>query len=206
MNGTLLRMAGAFVLLSAVSSAAHAQSGRDLRLRKEVGQAVEEVVDRADLSGQAQDGKDQEAAASQAPGTAALQSASTAGGVAAAPVASSSSGAALKGARFDTSRPPVTLDGGVLELHWADDPQAWITMEVAGAGGGTERWIVAIGSTAALEANRLRDRLAPGSDVSLWAHRATDQERIARAIKINLDDGREIFFSYQGGQQGAVTR
>lgn len=104
-------------------------------------------------------------------------------------------------AEFDAEK-PVTLKGTVVKWEMMN-PHGWITMDVPGPDGRTERWMVETSNPNGLMRLGWSKRsLKPGDEVTVEAFRAKDGSNTANAARVTLADGRKVFAGSSGTPAG----
>jgi len=95
-------------------------------------------------------------------------------------------------AEFDVTR-PITLTGTVVELELIN-PHSWIHLDVTGADGTVERWMIEGGPPNSLfRRGFTRDALPVGSEIVVEGFQAKDGSLRANGRDIAFTDGRTPF-------------
>jgi hypothetical protein len=95
-------------------------------------------------------------------------------------------------AEFDVDK-PIKLTGKVVEMRWSN-PHAWIYLDVAGAGGKTERWAFETGAANGLFRRGWRkEDLPAGTVLVIQGWLARNGSNTANAGTITFPDGRRLF-------------
>jgi len=95
-------------------------------------------------------------------------------------------------AEFDADK-PIKLTGKVVEMRWSN-PHAWIYLDVAGAGGKTERWAFETGAANGLFRRGWRkEDLPAGTVLVIQGWQARNGSNTANAGSITFPDGRRLF-------------
>ena len=99
------------------------------------------------------------------------------------------------GSEFDPNR-PVLLKGKIVKIEWVN-PHAWIHMEVTGANGAKEVWMVEGGSpNSLLRRGVTRDSLKVGTEIIVDGYQARDYTvKRANGRNITYPDGRKLFLA-----------
>jgi hypothetical protein len=101
------------------------------------------------------------------------------------------------GAEFDANR-PVLLKGKIVKVELVN-PHAWIHIEVAKEGGGTEVWMVEGGTPNTLFRRGITQQsLAIGTDVVVDGYQSKDRSTRANGRDITFPDGRKLFMGSSG--------
>ncbi|HUA17712.1 MAG TPA: DUF6152 family protein [Bryobacteraceae bacterium] len=101
-------------------------------------------------------------------------------------------------AEFDIKQ-PVTLHGTVTEMEWVN-PHAWIHLDVTGADGKVEHWMVEGGSpNILLRKGFTKQSLLPGTEIVVEGYRAKNGENRANGANITFKDGRRLFLGSSSG-------
>jgi hypothetical protein len=99
-------------------------------------------------------------------------------------------------AEFDISK-PIKLRGTVTEWELTN-PHSWIHLDVKGADGKTETWMIEGGSPNSLfRLGFTRESLPPGTEIVLEGYQAKDGAKRGVGTKLTFTDGRQLFL---GGQ------
>jgi hypothetical protein len=95
-------------------------------------------------------------------------------------------------AEFDANK-PVKLRGKVTKLDWIN-PHAWIYMDVAGANGKVDAWMVELGPpNALLKRGWTKNSVPPGTEILVDGYRAKDGALRANGRDVTLPDGKKLF-------------
>ena len=101
------------------------------------------------------------------------------------------------GAEFDANR-PVLLKGKIVKVELVN-PHAWIHVEVAKEGGGTEVWMVEGGTpNTLLRRGITKNTLAIGTDVVVDGYQSKDRSTRANGRDITFPDGKKLFMGSSG--------
>jgi hypothetical protein len=101
------------------------------------------------------------------------------------------------GAEFDANK-PVKLEGTVTRTEWIN-PHAWIHIDVKGADGKTEEWMIEGGTPNTLLRRGLsRDSLKPGATIVVDGYQAKDGSLRANGRDLTFPDGRKLFLGSAG--------
>ncbi len=96
-------------------------------------------------------------------------------------------------AEFDINR-PIELHGKVLKVELIN-PHSWIHMDVAGANGATETWMIEGGSPNQLfRKGFTKNSLPVGSELQVSGYQARDGSRRAVGRTLRLANGQPLFF------------
>lgn len=104
-------------------------------------------------------------------------------------------------AEFDKDA-PINIEGTVSKVEWIN-PHAWIHLDVAQPGGGTQAWMVEGGTPNTLLRAGIHKRSLPiGSEIRVRGYQAKDK-RCEPACKANgrdltFADGRKVFMGSSG--------
>lgn len=99
-------------------------------------------------------------------------------------------------AEFDLNK-PIKLRGTVTEWELTN-PHSWIHLDVKGADGKIENWMIEGGSPNALfRLGFTRESLPPGTEIVLEGYQAKDGAKHGVGTKLTFTDGRQLFL---GGQ------
>jgi hypothetical protein len=95
-------------------------------------------------------------------------------------------------AEFDQSK-PVKLQGKVTKMEWIN-PHSWIHLEVTGANGEAQAWMIE-GGTPNLMLRRgfTTKSLAVGTEIIVDGYLARDGSNKANGSSITFTDGRKLF-------------
>lgn len=100
-------------------------------------------------------------------------------------------------AEFDANK-PVSLKGKVVKVEWVN-PHAWIHLEVKGADGKNEVWMVEGGTPNTLARRGItRTSLVAGTEISVEGYQAKDGSMRANGRDLTLPDGRKLFVGSSG--------
>ena len=101
------------------------------------------------------------------------------------------------GAEFDANR-PVLLKGKIVKVELVN-PHAWIHVEVAKEGGGTEVWMVEGGTpNTLLRRGITKNTLALGTEVVVDGYQSKDRSTRANGRDITFADGKKLFMGSSG--------
>jgi len=101
------------------------------------------------------------------------------------------------GAEFDANR-PVLLKGKIVKVELVN-PHAWIHVEVAKEGGGTEVWMVEGGTpNTLLRRGITKNTLAIGTEVVVDGYQSKDRSTRANGRDITFADGKKLFMGSSG--------
>jgi hypothetical protein len=101
------------------------------------------------------------------------------------------------GAEFDANR-PVLLKGKIVKVELVN-PHAWIHVEIAKDGGGTEVWMVEGGTpNTLLRRGITKNTLAIGTEVIVDGYQSKDRSTRANGRDITFPDGRKLFMGSSG--------
>ena len=101
------------------------------------------------------------------------------------------------GAEFDANR-PVLLKGKIVKVELVN-PHAWIHVEVAKDGGGTEVWMVEGGTpNTLLRRGITKNTLQIGTDVVVDGYQSKDRSTRANGRDITFPDGKKLFMGSSG--------
>jgi DNA/RNA endonuclease YhcR with UshA esterase domain len=101
------------------------------------------------------------------------------------------------GAEFDANR-PVLLKGKIVKVELVN-PHAWIHVEVAKEGGGTEVWMVEGGTpNTLLRRGITKNTLAIGTEVVVDGYQSKDRSTRANGRDITFPDGKKLFMGSSG--------
>ena len=112
------------------------------------------------------------------------------------------SGAAISGhhsfaAEFDVNK-PIQLRGAVVKVEWIN-PHTWIHVDVKGADGTTERWMIEGGTpNTLLRRGITRGSLPAGTEIVVDGYRAKSGQHRANGRDVTLPDGRKLFLGSSG--------
>jgi hypothetical protein len=100
-------------------------------------------------------------------------------------------------AEFDSNK-PVQLRGAVVKVEWIN-PHTWIHIDVKGADGVTERWMIEGGTpNTLLRRGITRDSLPTGTEILVDGYRAKSGLKRANGRDVTLPDGRKLFLGSSG--------
>ena len=95
-------------------------------------------------------------------------------------------------AEFDEKQ-PVKLHGVVTEWELTN-PHSWIHLDVKGADGKTEAWMIEGGSPNSLfRLGFNKQSLPPGTEIVVEGFKAKDGSNRAAGAKLTFNDGRKLF-------------
>lgn len=102
------------------------------------------------------------------------------------------------GAEFDPNA-PIRLQGKVVKLEWVN-PHAWIHVEIKGANGAPEVWMVEGGTPNTLLRRGLtRQSLAYGTEIIVDGYQTKDHSlKRANGRDVTFTDGRKVFLGSSG--------
>ena len=101
------------------------------------------------------------------------------------------------GAEFDANR-PVLLKGKIVKVELVN-PHAWIHVEVAKEGGGTEVWMVEGGTpNTLLRRGITKNTLTIGTEVVVDGYQSKDRSTRANGRDITFADGKKLFMGSSG--------
>ncbi len=108
-------------------------------------------------------------------------------------------------AEFDIKQ-PVTLHGTVTEMEWVN-PHAWIHLDVKGADGKVEHWMVEGGSpNILLRKGFTKQSLLPGTEIIVEGYRAKNGENRANGANITFKDGKRLFLGSSSGVEDPTDK
>lgn len=119
-----------------------------------------------------------------------------------AAIAAAATGAAVQAhhsfaAEFDANK-PVQLRGTVVRVEWIN-PHTWIHIDVKGADGQSERWMIEGGTpNTLLRRGITRDSLPAGTEIVVDGYRAKSGQKRANGRDVTLPDGRTLFLGSSG--------
>ena len=100
-------------------------------------------------------------------------------------------------AEFDASK-PVKLQGTVIRMEWIN-PHAWIHIDVKGADGKLERWMIEGGTpNTLLRRGFTKNSLQYGTVILVDGYQAKDGSNHANGRDLTLPDGRKLFMGSSG--------
>ena len=100
-------------------------------------------------------------------------------------------------AEFDANK-PVKIEGVVTKMEWIN-PHSWIHLDVKGADGTTEKWMIEGGApNALLRRGFTPDSLPVGTRIIVDGYRAKDGALRANGRDITFTDGRKLFMGSSG--------
>jgi len=95
-------------------------------------------------------------------------------------------------AQFDGKK-PVTLKGTVTGMDWIN-PHAWIHLDVKGADGKVESWMVETGSpNILLRRGFTKKSLEQGAEIVVQGYMAKDGENKINGGTVTFSDGKRLF-------------
>lgn len=102
------------------------------------------------------------------------------------------------GAEFDPNA-PIRLQGKVVKLEWVN-PHAWIHVEIKGASGAPEVWMVEGGTPNTLLRRGLtRQSLAYGTEIIVDGYQTKDHSlKRANGRDVTFTDGKKVFLGSSG--------
>lgn len=100
-------------------------------------------------------------------------------------------------AEFDADK-PLKLKGTVTKMEWIN-PHSWIHIDVKGADGKVESWMVEGGAPNALVRRGFgKKSLPPGIEIVVDGYQAKDGSNKANGRDITLPDGKKLFMGSSG--------
>ena len=100
-------------------------------------------------------------------------------------------------AEFDSNK-PVRLKGVVTIMEWIN-PHAWIHIDVKGADGKIETWMIEGGTPNTLMRRGFtKTSLLPGTEIVVDGYQAKDGSRKANGRDLTFPDGRKLFLGSSG--------
>lgn len=100
-------------------------------------------------------------------------------------------------AEFDANK-PIQLRGTVVRVEWIN-PHTWIHIDVKGADGQPERWMIEGGTpNTLLRRGITRDSLPAGTEIVVDGYRAKSGQKRANGRDVTLPDGRTLFLGSSG--------
>ena len=100
-------------------------------------------------------------------------------------------------AEFDANK-PVKLEGTVSKMEWIN-PHCWIHIEVKGADGKLETWMIEGGTPNTLLRRGLtKNSLLPGTKIVVDGYQAKDGSMKANGRDLTFPDGRQLFLGSSG--------
>jgi len=100
-------------------------------------------------------------------------------------------------AEFDAKK-PVKLRGTVTKMEWIN-PHSWIHIDVKGADGKVEQWMVEGGApNALLRRGWNKNSLLPGTEIYVEGFQAKDGALRANGRDITFPDGKKLFVGSSG--------
>jgi hypothetical protein len=100
-------------------------------------------------------------------------------------------------AEFDANK-PIQLRGAVAKVEWIN-PHTWIHIDVKGADGSTERWMIEGGTpNTLLRRGITRESLPLGTEIVVDGYRAKSGQKRANGRDLTLADGRKLFLGSSG--------
>lgn len=107
-------------------------------------------------------------------------------------------------AEFDENK-KVTLRGRVTQMEWIN-PHVWIHLDVKGADGTVESWMIEGGPPNALLKRGWNKRSLPeGSEIVVEGYQAKDSALRANGRDITFADGRKLFVGSSGAGEKPAT-
>ena len=101
------------------------------------------------------------------------------------------------GAEFDANR-PVLLKGKIVKVELVN-PHAWIHIETAKEGGGTEVWMIEGGTpNTLLRRGITKNTLTIGTEVIVDGYQSKDRSNRANGRDITFADGQKLFMGSSG--------
>ena len=101
-------------------------------------------------------------------------------------------------AEFDLTK-PVTLNGSVTKLEWAN-PHIWVYLEVKDDQGSVQLWQCEGGAPNTLFRNGwTKNALKPGDQVLIDGYLARDGSKTCNATAVKLPDGRSVLAGSSAG-------
>ena len=100
-------------------------------------------------------------------------------------------------AEFDADR-PVTLKGVITRMEWVN-PHSWIHIDVKGADGTVQSWMIECGPPGALVRRGWSKASVPsGLEILIEGYQAKDGSLKANGKDVTLPDGRRLFAGSSG--------
>ena len=100
-------------------------------------------------------------------------------------------------AEFDADR-PVTLKGVITKMEWVN-PHSWIHVDVKGADGTVQSWMIECGPPGALVRRGWSKASVPsGLEILIEGYQAKDGSLKANGKDVTLPDGRRLFAGSSG--------
>ena len=100
-------------------------------------------------------------------------------------------------AEFDAKK-PVKLRGVVTKMEWVN-PHSWIHLDVKGADGKTENWMIEAGPPGALvRRGWSKQSIPPGIEILVEGYQAKDGTHKANGRDVTLPDGKRLFVGSSG--------
>jgi len=100
-------------------------------------------------------------------------------------------------AEFDAKK-PVKLRGVVTKMEWVN-PHSWIHLDVKGADGKTEAWMIEAGPPGALvRRGWSKSSIPPGMEILVEGYQAKDGTNKANGRDVTLPDGKRLFVGSSG--------
>jgi hypothetical protein len=100
-------------------------------------------------------------------------------------------------AEFDANK-PVKLKGMVTKMEWIN-PHAWIHIDVKGADGQVEKWMIEGGTpNTLLRRGFTKNSLLPGTEIVVDGYQAKDGSMKANGRDLTFPDGRKLFLGSSG--------
>jgi hypothetical protein len=105
-------------------------------------------------------------------------------------------------AEFDAKK-PLKLRGTVAKIELIN-PHSWIHIDVKNPDGTTTRWMIEGGTpNTLLRRGFTKNSLPAGTEILVDGYQAKDGSNRANGRDLTFPDGRKIFLSNQGGDEGA---
>jgi hypothetical protein len=100
-------------------------------------------------------------------------------------------------AEFDATQ-PLKLEGAITEVEWIN-PHTWIHLDVTGADGKREKWMIEGGTpNTLLRRGFTEDSLKVGTVIKVDGYQAKDGTNKANGRDLTLPDGRKLFMGSSG--------
>lgn len=100
-------------------------------------------------------------------------------------------------AEFDANK-PIKLRGVVTKMEWIN-PHAWIHIDVKGADGKVEKWMIEGGTpNTLLRRGFTKYSLLPGTEIVVDGYQAKDGSLKANGRDLTFPDGRKLFLGSSG--------
>ena len=101
------------------------------------------------------------------------------------------------GAEFDETK-PLKLRGTVQRMEWIN-PHAWIHLDVKGADGTVQTWMIEGGPpNALLRRGFTKESMPVGSELIIDGYQAKDGSKRANGRDVTFADGRKLFLGSTG--------